>query len=216
MKIVLANGYCCGRPLISKGLLRQAKANAANVVEGLHALAEQGMAIVALEPSCTSALKDDYKGLLGNDAQMAPKLEAVIARCCSFDEFLQRHLTDGKLPLPFNSDLRQVLVHGHCHQKALVSMKPTMDVLRGVAGFEVSEIPSGCCGIAGAFGYEKEHYDFSMKIGELHLLPSVKAASEKTLIVASGMSCRSQIEYGAGRRALHLAEAIAWQLKDHT
>jgi Fe-S oxidoreductase len=111
------------------------------------------------------------------------------------------------LPLKLGK-IGKVKVHGHCHQKAMHGVGFTLEVLRAL-GFEVSEIDSGCCGMAGSFGYEKEHYDFSVKIGELKLAPAIRAAPSDTWIVANGVSCRSQIAHLTGRRALHLAELLA-------
>lgn len=205
-EIILANHHCCGRPLISKGFLKQAKDNAQNVTKNFTQL--PNVHIVVLEPSCTSALRDDYQGLLGKNQEF----EQVISRIVSFDEFLESHLKEGKLPLEFADKQREVWVHGHCHQKALVGMDPTLKVLRGVKGFTVYEIESGCCGMAGSFGYEKEHDSVSMKIGELKLFPTIRQTSPDAIIVASGMSCRSQIKDGTRRHAFHLAEVIAFQM----
>lgn len=210
-EVILINGQCCGRPLISKGFLKQARAKAIEVIENLYNIVCQEITIIVLEPSCMSAIRDDYKGLLGS-TELSKKLERVIANTCSFDEFFHRHIHEEKLPFRIPKQ-KKALVHGHCHQKALVGMDATIEALK-VMGYEVSEIESGCCGVAGAFGYEKEHYDISMKIGELHLLPAVRNASAETVIVASGMSCRSQIQHGSQRNALHLAEAIAARIKE--
>lgn len=207
-QIILANHFCCGRPLISKGFLQEAKANAITTVAKLTELLRDDTLLVVLEPSCISAFKDDYKGLLGKNES----LEKLIAKTLSFDEFLQRHLQDGVLPLHFKGKKQDVWVHGHCHQKSLVGMIPTLEVLKGINGITVHEIDSGCCGMAGSFGYEKEHYEFSMKIGNLKLFPKVRAANKEDLIIASGMSCRGQIMDGTTRCAIHLAEAIASHL----
>jgi len=204
-EVVLAKGHCCGRPLISKGLLKEAKANASKVLEALSLHIQQGAMIIGLEPSCLSAFRDDYQGLLGKSTA----LDGLMTHCLSFDEFLQQHIKDGKLPIDFSIEKKAVWVHGHCHQKALVGMLPTLEVLRAVPGFVVHEIESGCCGMAGSFGYEKEHYEFSMKIGELRLLPTVRATGNSALIVASGISCRSQIAHGTNRTPVHLAQALA-------
>lgn len=203
--ISIVAGHCCGRPLISKGFLRQAKKNALKVMDTLLPFVDGGFPIIGLEPSCMSAFRDDYQSLLGNNQL----LDSVVSRMLSFDEFLEHHVQEGKLPLPFIEKTQEIWIHGHCHQKALVGMAPTLEVLCSVPGFEVHEINSGCCGMAGAFGYEKEHYEISMKIGELRLFPAVREAPPEAWVVASGMSCRSQILHGTGRRALHLAEAIA-------
>lgn len=204
-EVILVSNECCGRPLISKGLLPPAKVKAASLMHKLSANAKQNIPTIFLEPSCHSAVVDDYKGLLGpvGDSEKWN---------LSFDAFIHSHLQQGKLPLPFKEKNKQVLVHIHCHQKALAGTLQTLEVLRGVAGFSVKEIESGCCGLAGSFGYEKEHYEFSMKIGRLHLFPAVLAADTDAIIIASGFSCSCQIEHGTERKALHLAEAIADQL----
>lgn len=207
-EIILANGYCCGRPLLSKGFLKEAKANASTVINQLCQLVNEENEMIVLEPSCVSAFRDDYKGLLGNDTA----LEKLISYTYSLDEFLQKHLKEGLLPLSFSENKVNVFVHGHCHQKSLVGMTPTLEVLKGVKGFTVKEIDSGCCGMAGSFGYEKEHYLFSMKIGELKLFPKIRTLSSHDIMITSGMSCRSQIKDGTQRRAIHFAEAIAKQL----
>lgn len=207
-EVLLTNGACCGRPLISKGLLKEAKANALTHVQLLNLIVNEKTPLVVLEPSCASVFRDDDEGLLGNH----PDLVRLRSHTWSFDEFLHQHLIDRKLPLPFNDLQQSIWVHGHCHQKSLVGMNMTMEVLQGIKGFSVNEIDSGCCGMAGAFGYEKEHHNFSMKIGQLKLFPQVEALQNEEMIVASGFSCRSQIKDGTPRRAIHLAEAIASKL----
>lgn len=207
-EVLLANGMCCGRPLISKGLLKQAKANAISFVEKLNEMVNENRSLVVLEPSCASVFSDDTDGLLGKD----PQLERLRSHTLSFDEFLHQHLVEGQLPLPFHDTQQNIWVHGHCHQKSLVGIKISLEVLQGISGFSVHEINSGCCGMAGAFGYEKEHYDFSMKIGDLKLFPQVQALHNKDLIIANGFSCRSQIKDGTPKRAIHLAEVIAFHL----
>lgn len=207
-EIIAINNHCCGRPLISKGFLKQAKNKALKIIETLMPYANQEISIVVLEPSCLSAFRDDYYGLLGKN----PQLEVVAHQVVSFDEFLHRHLKNDQLPLPFKNEPHQVWVHGHCHQKALGGFIFTLEVLRSIPGFTVYEINAGCCGMAGSFGYEKEHYEFSMRIAELRLLPAVRVAGDKSLIVADGVSCRGQIFHGSDRIAKHLAQTIAAQL----
>lgn len=214
-EITLISDLCCGRPLISKGFLEEARNKALKFVNTLKPYAFSGLKIICLEPSCLSALNDDYKGLLGTgNSALFADLILVSDAAISFDNFLSNHLHDSQLPLKFKENSTEVLVHGHCHQKALADMQPTLNVLKAIPGFSVTEINSGCCGMAGAFGYESEHYDISMKIGNLRLFPAIKKASAETLIVANGMSCRCQIHHGTDRRALHLAEAVAQQLKN--
>lgn len=204
---------CCGRAFISKGFLKEAKAHAKKVVEALYPYAQRKLKLVVLEPSCLSAFRDDFRGLLGKEEDgLKGQWSAVAKQALSLEEFLLLHGQDGKLPLPFKEEERRILVHGHCHQKALQGTDAMLSVLRGIPGFHVEEIPSGCCGMAGAFGYEEEHYEFSMKIGELKLFPRLREAKKNTLIVANGISCRSQIAHGSSFQACHLAEAIALQL----
>lgn len=203
-EVILPMWQCCGRPLISKGLLREAKKKAGLLVETLAFYAEHNIPVIGLEPSCILTLKDDYTGLLGSEA----RLEQIIKGSKTFDEFVYAHVVEGRLPLNFKEQKLPVKVHGHCHQKALVGLRPTLGVLRAIPGFDVSEIESGCCGMAGSFGYEKEHYEFSLKIGELKLAPVVRASSDDCLIVADGISCRSQIAHMTGRHAYHLAEVL--------
>lgn len=188
--------HCCGRPMISKGFLRHAKEQASALLKTLMPYVQKGIPIVGLEPSCILTLVDDFTGLLG------PKADSLAKACVTFDAFVAAHM-----PLPLKPYPHKILVHGHCHQKALVGMQPTLALLRAIPEADVDEIPSGCCGMAGSFGHESEHAAFSVKIGELVLLPAIRKSPE-ALIVANGLSCRSQISYGTGRQPLHIAELI--------
>jgi Fe-S oxidoreductase len=200
-RVVLIDRKCCGRPLISKGMLREAREHAAWNVERLAPYAERGVAIVGLEPSCLLTLGDEYVDLLRTDAA-----RAVAGQSALFEQFLLREKQRG-LELPFTKHGRQALLHGHCHQKAIVGTKPTVAALTW-AGYAVTEVDSGCCGMAGSFGFEREHYDISVALGNRRLAPAVKAAAPATTVVAPGISCRQQIQHLAGRRALHPAEAL--------
>ena len=199
----LVDKKCCGRPLISKGMLAEAKAHAAWNVERLLPYAERGVAIVGLEPSCLLTLRDEYVDLLRSDAAREVAKQSLL-----LEEFLDRERRKG-LSLPFGADGRKALLHGHCHQKALVGTGPTVAALRW-AGFDVQEMDSGCCGMAGSFGFETEHYDLSVALGNRRLAPAVKAAGPDVEVVAPGISCRQQIEHLAGRRAKHPAEVL-WE-----
>ena len=200
-RVVLVDRKCCGRPLISKGMLDVAREHAAWNVARLAPYARRGVAIVGLEPSCLLTLKDEYVDLLRtDDASMVADASALL------EQFLLRERERG-LTLPFAGPGRKALLHGHCHQKAMVGTAPTVAVLRW-AGYEVSEVDSGCCGMAGSFGFEREHYDLSVSLGNRRLAPAVKAAAADTEVVAPGISCRQQIAHLAGRRALHPAEAL--------
>jgi Fe-S oxidoreductase len=149
-------------------------------------------------------LRDEYPEFLRtSDAKRVAENSFLL------EEFLMREVSAGRLTWSRSNGNRKVLLHGHCHQKALVGTGPTVAVLKQ-AGFEVSEIDSGCCGMAGSFGFEKEHYDLSLTIGNRRLAPAVKAASPAVELVAPGISCRQQIEHLAGRRAKHPAEVL-WE-----
>ena len=129
----------------------------------------------------------------------------------TIEEFLAQEIDKGHLTHhPFKETSQKVLLHGHCHQKALSSIDPTVKLLTLPENYEVEVIPSGCCGMAGSFGYEKEHYDLSMQVGELVLFPAVREAQEETLIAAPGTSCRHQIKDGTQKHALHPVE-ILWE-----
>ena len=203
--VLLVNKRCCGRPMISKGMLGEAKNNAVCNVDQLAEYAERGVPIVGMEPSCLLTLRDEYPDFLRtNDAKLVARNSFLL------DEFLLQERDTGKVSLSFGANGRKALLHGHCHQKALVGTVPTVALLKG-AGFEVSEVDSGCCGMAGSFGFEKEHYDLSLTIGNRRLAPAVKSASAEVEIVAPGISCRQQIEHLTGRKAKHTAEVL-WEV----
>ncbi len=206
-RVVLVDKKCCGRPLISKGLLGEAREHAAWNVARLAPYAARDVAIVGLEPSCLLTLKDEYVDLLRTD-----DARAVAEHSALLEQFLLREREHG-LTLSFTGSGKKALLHGHCHQKAMVGTAPTVAVLRW-AGYEVSEVDSGCCGMAGSFGFEREHYDLSVSLGNRRLAPAVKAAPADTEVVAPGISCRQQIGHLAGRRALHPAEALRRALAD--
>ena len=200
-RVGLVDRKCCGRPLISKGMLAEAREHAAWNVRQLAPLAARGVAIVGLEPSCLLTLRDESVDLLRTE-----EARAVARQSFLLEEFLLRERARG-LVLPFAARGRKALLHGHCHQKALVGNGPTVAALSW-AGFEVEEVDSGCCGMAGAFGFEREHYDISVALGNRRLAPAVRAAAADTEIVAPGVSCRQQIDHLAGRRARHPAEVL--------
>ena len=220
VKVLAAAGYrptlvpkvCCGRPMISKGLLEQARQNAKRNVEVLAPYAERGVPIVGFEPSCLLTLRDEYLDLLPSD----PRAKLVAQHSFLIEEFISAHASEFA-PLfvqPPNHPTTQppkILFHGHCYQKSLTGTDALRDMLR-LTGAEVSEIPSGCCGMAGSFGYEAEHYELSLKIGEDRLFPAVRAADSNTIIAASGVSCRHQIETGTNRKPKHPIEVLAAML----
>src|SRR5215204_5850625 len=196
-KVYLPEVVCCGRPMLSEGLVDEARENARRNLDLLMPLVERGIPLVGLEPSCILTIRDDYRKLLPDDGRVERLAEATRL----FEEALLE--LDEELPLREGSP---VLLHGHCHQKALVGTGPTERVL-GLAA-EVEVVDSGCCGMAGLFGYEKGHYEVSMKMGERRLFPAVRGAGER-VVVAPGTSCREQILDGTERQALHPAEYLA-------
>lgn len=195
---------CCGRTYLSKGFVPHATRLAHRLVETYAPLAEAGVAIVGLEPSCILTLRDEIPRLVQSDAARAVAKAAV-----TFEEWCATH-ADRLSGLDWRSSPGDALVHGHCHQKALSTMSASAACL-GAAGFGVSDTKAGCCGVAGSFGYEAEHYDVSIQIAEDRLAPAVRAAPD-AVVVAAGTSCREQIEHTTGRRALHPAEALAERL----
>ena len=188
---------CCGRPMLSEGLVDEARKNAKRNLDLLTPLVERGVPLVGLEPSCILTMRDDYRKLLPEDERVEswPKPPASSRRRCS----------NSTWSFPCEK-ANPVLLHGHCHQKALVGTGPTERLLGLAADVEV--VDSGCCGMAGLFGYEKGHYEVSMQMGERRLFPAVREAGER-VVVAPGTSCREQILDGTERRALHPAEYLA-------
>ncbi|MCK6624277.1 MAG: FAD-binding protein [Anaerolineae bacterium] len=207
-EVILPGHKCCGRPMMSKGLVKQARRAAQETIDRLAPLAEQGLPIVGLEPSCLLSLRDEYFSLLPGD----PRVKLVADHCFTFEEFIARLADSGELNLNFSGVSRPVLLHGHCHQKALVGTGPSRRIL-ALPGHSVTEIDSGCCGMAGAFGYETEHYDISLAMAERRLLPIIRQKDQNTIIAAAGVSCRQQIKHGTGRQAYHPAEILRAALK---
>jgi Fe-S oxidoreductase len=198
---------CCGRPLISNGLLDQAVANARHNVERLHDWASQGGTIIACEPSCILTIKDDYPALV--KGQLRAQAETVARSCLTFEEFLESILAeDTSRGLDWKAGPRKVLVQAHCHQRSLVGTGPMDKLLRRIPGADVTDLDAGCCGMAGSFGYEAEHYEISRLVGEQRLLPAISHATPDTVVVAPGFSCRLQIQHFTGREAIHPAELL--------
>lgn len=211
-QVILPEWKCCGRPAFSKGLLPAAKHQAQHLLQQLWPYVQDGTPLIGLEPSCLLTLRDDYPSLLKASGEQNQQLERLISKAYTLEEFLLPFIGNEEFKSYFLETARKIKVHGHCYQKAIVGMQPTLKVLKAIPGFQVEEIPSGCCGMAGSFGYEKEHEEISMKIGELSLFPAIRAASPTDWIIASGMSCRHQIKDGTERQAIHLAEALALQM----
>ncbi len=200
------------RTYISKGFLRKAKEMIINNIEVFEPIISADRPLVGLEPSAVLGFRDEFPDLAGETCR--GKALKVAENTLLLEEFLVREFAKGKITSDmFRNDRADVLVHVHCQQKAIVTSGPVIAALSIPSGFTVREIPSGCCGMAGAFGYEKEHYDLSQKVGELILFPDVRSASPETLVVAPGTSCRHHIRDGTGRVALHPAEVLFAALK---
>jgi FAD/FMN-containing dehydrogenase/Fe-S oxidoreductase len=195
---------CCGRPLITGGQADKAKAWVDHNVALLAPFANQGVPIIGIEPSCILTLRDEYLGLASDQK----RARILAAHALTFEEFVTQEAEAGRFAPQWRPQPGKVLLHGHCHHKALVGNESSVAALR-LAGYEVAVIPSGCCGMAGDFGYEIDHFEVSRTIGEDRLFPAVRAAAPETTIVASGTSCRHQIDQFTDRHAVHLVEALA-------
>jgi Fe-S oxidoreductase len=191
---------CCGRPLISQGLLGEARAQAARVVEGLFPIVSRGEKIVFCEPSCLSAVKEDAPSLLRGEAQK--KANMVAQACVLFEEFAVQ------LDLKLQAGPSRILLHGHCHQKSMGLLPATVALLSRVPGAAVTDLDAGCCGMAGSFGYKQEHYEVSRMIAGRKLLPAALAIKPGEVLVAPGTSCRHQVSELAGAKAVHPAVLI--------
>jgi FAD/FMN-containing dehydrogenase/Fe-S oxidoreductase len=208
---------CCGRTFLASGLVDEARAEARRTLAALQPYVERGLPIVGLEPSCLYTLRDEFRSMLpGAEA------DALAARAVLFEEFLAAEQQAGRLNLGLQAlPQKKALLHGHCHQKAFGAMSSVEQVLRLVPELKVETVESSCCGMAGAFGYEAEHYEISMKMAEASLLPALRAAGADALIVADGTSCRHQIHDGLRtdpspsakpREAMHVAQVLALAL----
>jgi Fe-S oxidoreductase len=196
-------GLCCGRPLYDYGMLRLAERQLRRILEALREPIATGVPVVGLEPSCVAVFRDELVNLLPDD----PAATRLSAQTFFLAEFLERQ---GYEPPKLS---RTAVVHGHCHHKSLLKMADVESLLTRL-GVDFETLDSGCCGLAGSFGYEADHYDISMQIGERVLLPAVRKSSPDTLVVADGFSCREQIAHATGRRALHLAEVLQLALRE--
>ncbi len=201
---------CCGRTYLSTGMVEHARREAQRVMAALKPALAHSTPVIGLEPSCLLALRDEFYSLsLGAEVGQLGKIAFL------FEEFLAREVQRG-LTLPLKSrNGAKALVHGHCHQKAFGAMRSMRKVLALIPDFNFELIDASCCGMAGGFGLEAEHYDVSQQMGELALLPAVRAASADTAIIADGFSCRHQIEDGSGRKPVHIAQILRDAL-DHS
>jgi FAD/FMN-containing dehydrogenase/Fe-S oxidoreductase len=203
----LAPNVCCGRPLISQGLLREARKQAAANVDALYDLAERGTAIVFVEPSCLSAVREDAPGLLRGELQRRARV--VAAASVLFEEYLERELASGRAQLALQPGPARVQLHPHCHQRSMGLAAPAKALLSRIPGAQVTDLEAGCCGMAGSFGYTTDHYDVSRAIGERKLLPAARALDARSTLVAGGTSCRHQVAHFTGVRASHPAVLLS-------
>jgi Fe-S oxidoreductase len=192
---------CEGRTFLAAGMVDQARVEARRMLAALKPYVERGVSVIGLEPSCLLTLRDEFKSMLPGEETNALSECALL-----LEEFLAQQQQVGKLQLKLKPlSASRAIVHGHCHQKAFATMAAMQQTLALIPELEVELIDSGCCGMAGAFGYEADHYELSMKMAELSLLTAVRGADNDTLVIANGTSCRHQIEDGAQRKARHIA-----------
>ena len=199
-EVRLADRVCCGRPMISKGLAEEARKNAGHNVRELHRWVEAGYSVVGCEPSCLLTFRDEYRDLL-----TGTQVEQVAESSFLLEEFIDRETKAGRWTLKYASSRKKALLHTHCHEKALIGSEYLKRILS--PAYDVEEVDSGCCGMAGSFGYEKEHYDTSLAVGQRRLLPAIEKAHD-SVVITPGVSCRQQIADTTNRQALHPAEAL--------
>ncbi len=201
---------CCGRTFLAAGLVDEARIEAQRLLDALRPFVDRGVPIVGLEPSCLLTLRDEFL-VMGLDGEIGPTAE----RALLFEEFLAEEADAGRLTLDLAPLRAQTaLLHGHCHQKAFDAMPAVRKVLGLIPGLKVQTVDSGCCGMAGSFGYEAEHFAVSMKMAEQSLLPAVRKAGPETIVVADGTSCRHQIHDGTRKKALHVARVLQMSLEE--
>jgi FAD/FMN-containing dehydrogenase/Fe-S oxidoreductase len=199
---------CCGRPLYDFGMLRLARHQLVQILEALRPAIRAGVPVIVAEPSCLSVLRDELVNMLPQDADA----RRLASQCFTLAQFLDRNADS----LDWPSAEGRIVLHGHCHQKSLFGMEEDVRALRRI-GYDVEMLDDGCCGLAGSFGYDDDHYDVSMAAGERRLFPAVREAADQTRIVSDGFSCTSQIEHGTSRETHHLAEVLAeaWRGPTH-
>jgi Fe-S oxidoreductase len=198
--LTIGRPLCCGRTFLSAGLVEQAKAEARRTLHALKPWVDRGVAVIGLEPSCLLTFRDEFGAML-------PGSDFLVRHSFLFEEFIARELDAGHFSANFTPMARTALLHGHCHQKAFDAMPAVTRVLELIPQLKVEVVESSCCGMAGSFGYEAEHYEVSMKMAEMSLLPAVRN-SKDALVVADGTSCRHQIADGTGREAWHVARVL--------
>jgi FAD/FMN-containing dehydrogenase/Fe-S oxidoreductase len=213
-RVVITGHSLSARTYLSKGLVRTAQKTVRKNIKSLTAFINDDLPLIGIEPSAILGFRDEYPELAGSD--LRAQADILAKNCFMVDEFLSREFRAGKISRDLFTDEKvNILLHAHCQQKAIASSKSTIEMLSIPENYNVREIPSGCCGMAGSFGYEKEHFDLSNKIGELVLFPQVRDSDENTIISAPGTSCRHHIKDGTGRIAIHPAVVLYNALKKH-
>lgn len=214
-RVVIPEHAASGRSAMSKGFLREARTLAASNVALLKDVVTAEAPLLGIEPSAILAFRDEYPDLLRGREQEDAR--ALARHCLLFEEWFVREMDAGRITAAaFREQPQVVMLHGHCHQKAVASLVPTVRMLELPPGQSVRLIPSGCCGMAGAFGYEAEHFEIANAIGELVLFPAVRKCGQDVLVAAPGTSCRHQIRDGTGRRALHPVQVMRGALLEQT
>lgn len=211
-EVVIPKHLVSGRTFLSKGLIRTAKKIAIQNVLFLKDIISNETPLIGIEPSAILSFRDEYPDLVGKE--LKSKAKELAKNSLLFDEFFIREIEKGKINKEsFTTESKKIKLHGHCQQKSIASTLPTKKMLGFPENFSIEEIPSGCCGMAGSFGYEKEHYELSMQVGELVLFPAIRNTNDDVTLAAMGTSCRCQIKDGTGREALHPVEIMFEALK---
>ena len=209
-RVKILNRKCCGRPMISKGLLGDAKTNALTNVELLYKYVEKGVKIVGCESSCIMAIQDEYPDLLKGN-QMAKE---VSQNTFLIQQIISSTADDGLQQIKWTKRKLDIMLHVHCHERALLGTEAAINTLNYPTGYEAKLIDAGCCGMAGSFGFEKEHYDMSMTIGEDRLFPAIRSAGQDVVVAVTGVSCKQQVEDGTNRKAKYFSEVLSEALED--
>jgi Fe-S oxidoreductase len=212
-KVITTGHKVSARTFLSKGLVRTAKKIIRKNIAALSGLISEELPLIGIEPSAILGFRDEYIDLSGND--LKGTAERLASNCFMLDEFIAGEFRSGKIDRNlFITDKAKILFHAHCQQKAVSSSASTMEMLSIPVNYTVREIPSGCCGMAGSFGFEKEHFELSNRIGELVLFPEIRKCDSGTILAAPGTSCRHHIKDGTGRIAMHPVEVLYEALKD--
>ena len=204
-EVILPNSRCCGRPMLSNGMMSQAKANVDFNISSIYPFVEKGAKLVGIEPSCALGFISDFSDL----ASEPEKAKEISENTMLIEDFFLYATKEEDFQFTNPPQNQKVVFHGHCHQKALVGTTSAMEVLKTIPGLEPVEIKSGCCGMAGSFGFYKDHFDISMQIGENTLFPAIREENDDVIVVSEGVSCRQQIEQGTQRKTKHLVELLS-------